>query len=216
MKINIHSHDLSDMSRFKILNLSIGNTTNINELIDLIEENNFISFGIHPWDTSFLNGITIPDLYDLFKHKNVIAIGEIGLDRLRGATIETQLNIFESQLKIASELSKPVIVHVVKCINEVLQLKAKYKEIPAWIIHGFRGNVNQANLYISKGFYLSFGEKYNIDAIKKCPLNKIFIETDVSTKKIEDIYSKISEDIGIKTGDIEKIIKENFAFVFKK
>lgn len=216
MIVDIHSHNLEEVDGIKIFNLSITDSVLKSELLRIKDRHLLFSLGVHPWDTINFNKSKISEYINLFSHEDVVAIGEIGLDSLKGSKFQFQYEIFEAQLKIASELKKPVILHVVKSISHILKLKNKYTEIPSWIIHGFRGNIRQAEMYLSRGFYLSFGERYNTDTIKGCPLDKLFIESDDSGKDIDQIYEKISNDLDISQERLENQIMINYCNVFKK
>ena len=53
------------------------------------------------------------ELRDMLKHKNVVAVGECGLDFNRNfSTRKEQIRAFEAQLEIAIDMQKPVF-----CIN---------------------------------------------------------------------------------------------------
>ena len=47
-----------------------------------------------------------------------------------------------------------------------------------WVIHGFRGNENVARELVEAGFYLSFGNKFNVSALDFTPLDHLLVETD--------------------------------------
>ncbi|MBO5768735.1 MAG: TatD family hydrolase, partial [Bacteroidales bacterium] len=115
----------------------------------------------------------------LLQHPRVVLMGEIGLDKLCDAPFDKQRQLFEQQLSLAAEMKKPVILHVVKAMDEVLALHRRFSsQIPAWIIHGFRGNAQQAQQYLRHGFHLSFGPRYNPDAFQATPPARRLFETD--------------------------------------
>ena len=67
---------------------------------------------------------------------------------------------FEYQARLSVELGKPLVIHLVKAMSELLKLKQQIKPANPWIIHGFRGKPALAEECLRHGFYLSFGEKY--------------------------------------------------------
>ena len=95
-----------------------------------------ISIGLHPW---YLNSLSINEcadlLLDLTSTNNVIAIGEIGIDRSIDIPISKQLNYFEVQWNIARALQKPLIIHAVKSYSDLIPYVKKTK-IP-FIFHQF-------------------------------------------------------------------------------
>ena len=72
----------------------------------------YVTIGYHP---EYADIITLDDLdylKKLLKESKVVGMGEIGLDYHYGkGNKEKQLWLFESQLKIAEELSLPVVIH---------------------------------------------------------------------------------------------------------
>ncbi|MCF0179336.1 MAG: TatD family hydrolase, partial [Bacteroidales bacterium] len=76
------------------------------------------------------------------------------------------------------------ILHIVKAwellyeiVDEVFPSLSNPSD-PILIVHGFRKNVTFAKQLISRGFYLSLGEKYNPEVLSLIPSGKIFRETD--------------------------------------
>lgn len=173
--------------------------------------NKCLSFGIHPWKSFDWEIEEIKMLESLFDIKNVIIIGEIGFDKYCSSPKDKQLDVFISQLMVADKLRKPVLLHNVGGSEIIFKAKSEFKSVPAWIMHGFRGNLQEMQQLSSKGFYFSFGEKYNIEALKSCDKNSLFIETDVSDKSIEEIYRLIAETRGESMEELVSQVETNFA-----
>lgn len=55
------------------------------------------------------------------------------------------------------EAGKPLVIHLVKAVDELLKVKRDLRPSNPWIIHGFRGKAALAEEYLKHGFYLSFG-----------------------------------------------------------
>lgn len=66
-------------------------------------------------------------------------MGEAGLDKLADASLPLQREVFEYQARLAEETDKPLVIHLVKAVDELLKLKQKIRPVKPWIIHGFRG-----------------------------------------------------------------------------
>lgn len=146
--------------------------------------------------------------YEKYKNlslsKKVIAIGEIGLDYYyRPKTKakleqfkEKQKQIFLQQLDFARELDLPVILHCRMAHEDLIkllgaQIAVSYKEMKG-VIHCFTGGIKEMEQYLNLGFYIGIngiifsalggsasGGKMPLDeVIKKCPLDKILVETD--------------------------------------
>lgn len=66
-----------------------------------------VALGIHPANTEIKPDLIYENLYKWIENKDIIAIGEIGLEDLT----EEEYRIFKGQLDIAEETKTPVIVH---------------------------------------------------------------------------------------------------------
>lgn len=152
-----------------------------------------ISLGLHPWYISHrwqddFASIAIPA-----KESNVVAIGECGLDALKSpAAIELQEEIFKAHIQLSETVRKPLIIHCVKAFDRLLALHKELSPKQAWIVHGFRGKPGLAAQLIKAGHYISLGENFNPDSAKAIPADRLFIETDESRCRIEQIYATVA------------------------
>lgn len=142
----------------------------------------FYSVGVHPWSTAdddLERQLLLLD--SMLRHPRVVALGEVGLDRLRGATIESQLQILERQLAIAANVRQmPVVIHCVRAYDEIIAVHRRWSDRlhDRWIIHGFRRGPKLARRLIDEGFYISFGTRYNHLAFEITPPSRRLRETD--------------------------------------
>jgi len=193
--IDFHTHSsLTETNTISVKNL-LANTTKT-----IVGEGPF-SIGIHPWDTIGYNiDIEFNRFQTLASDSRIIAIGEIGLDKLKAAVPEKQQTILLKQIEMANQLVKPVIIHCVKAWQEIIEARKLKGGKSSWALHGFRGNSLLAASLVNAGFYISFGEALLKSdskiraAILSIPLDKLFLETDDSGKKIQDIYQAASEN----------------------
>ena len=172
------------------------------------------SIGIHPWDSDSVTDEDIVLLEELSIHPCVVAIGECGVDRLRGADITKQTSLFEQHIILSERVKKPLIIHAVKTTDIILSLHRKYQPQQTWIIHGYRGNAITAQQYIKQGIELSFGEKFNPQAVAVTPLEMLWIESDESKLDIKDIYIRVSEAINIEAEGLQKEIERRAKKLF--
>jgi len=111
--------------------------------VALEEEHDFISaaVGIHPHDAKTINAETYSLLRGFAADSNVVAIGEIGLDFYRNLSLrETQIHHFREQLRIAREVSLPVIIHDREAHQEVLKvLQEEQAATVRALLHCFSG-----------------------------------------------------------------------------
>ena len=138
------------------------------------------SVGLHPWHIGDDWQQKIEQLKDAAQHQLVVAIGETGLDSLKGASLEVQEQVMQAHINIASASGKPLIIHCVRTSQQVLKLWRDNPEAHnvAWVIHGFRGNENVARQLLDAGFYLSYGSKHNAEALAITPIDHLLVETD--------------------------------------
>lgn len=186
-------------------------------------ENNIervISVGLHPWHVDTNNASsTINLIQTIASHENVLAIGEIGLDRTIDISLDIQEKYFLKQIEIAESLNKPLIIHCVRCYPELLAIKRRVKTSTPWLIHGFRNNIQIARDLLKQNCFISFGEallfdKKIQDLFVMMPINQVFMETDESTFSIIDIYAKAAQLKGLQLNDFKKILFENYKAVF--
>lgn len=137
----------------------------------------FYSIGIHPWDTpadpTLLRTLRDTALAD----SRVVAIGECGLDKHRGAPLDEQEKNFESQIEIAEELSLPLIIHCVGALDRLLRLRKKHPR-GQWVLHGFRAAPPTAQQLLKADISLSFGTKFNPESFLITPPSRRFLESD--------------------------------------
>lgn len=177
----------------------------------------YTSIGIHPWFLTEENAESQwKALQKHVSHPSVLAIGEGGLDKLKGPDMELQVKILKQQVALSEEKSLPLIIHCVKAFNELIQLKKELRPHQPWIIHGFRGKEALAIDCIRHGFYLSYGEHFQENALKATPQEKLFIETDESEVPVQEIYQSIALVHGIGLQELMESVKKNVKEVFFK
>lgn len=148
------------------------------------------SVGLHPWLTAGIADHNMEQLRRILKFPEVVAVGETGIDKMKGAPIEIQEKIFLQHIELSEETKKPLIIHEVKAAGQILAIHRQIKPKMPWIRHGFRGNAQTARMYYSKGIYLSIGEKFNPEAVKSIPESLLLLETDESPLTITEIARK--------------------------
>lgn len=174
-----------------------------------------VSIGIHPWYGNIENldeDITLLRL--LATNKNVKLIGECGLDKLRGPSINEQITILTAQITVAEELRKPLILHCVKAYEELIALKKSIKPSIPLIIHGFNKSPELAQQLVSNGFFLSFGAAIltsnTVIMAMETIAQPFFLETDESATTIEEIYRKVAEIKKITLQELKDAIFANW------
>lgn len=208
MFFNAHSH-IVDSENVVIINESVNNE----------KLSSFFSIGVHPWDAS-LNEENFLKVLEKGNMKNCLAIGEIGLDKLKGPEFNLQINSFRAQLIIAESLHLPVIIHCVKSWNEIKMIYKEKKRLEKWVFHGFNKvgileDVIETGLMISIGASVLTNVKLQ-ESIHLIPNPQLLLETDESEVNIFEVYQKISEIKKISLRELQEIIGENFKNTFLK
>lgn len=174
----------------------------------------YFSCGIHPWYSDDYE-CQFEQLKDIVRsHSNVVAIGEAGLDKLRGLDLSIQTDIFRYQALLAEEVKKPMIIHCVKAWAEIIAMRKKINPTQLWIIHGYRGGAELLEQLVKLGFGISLGEFANLETLTKIPLTSLFLETDMSDTSIYTIYQKYAEILGMSIVDMGNIIDKNVKNAF--
>ena len=155
-------------------------------------------------------------------NSNLLAIGECGLDRACCSDFERQKNIFIKQIELSECNSKPLIIHSVRSYPDIISIRKETKAIQSWIIHGFQGNEQTATQLLNHGIFLSLGDILfkNEDRAKRLlkiiPSEKSFLETDISERKIIDVYEKASLLSERNIDELREDIFNNFVKIFGK
>lgn len=147
------------------------------------------SSGIHPWNTESASEDDLNALSEILRRPDVVAVGECGLDRLRGGDLQLQTELFRRHVRLSEEFRKPIIIHSVRCTAELLAERKRSRATMPWAIHGFRGGAAEARQLAGSGIYVSFGERFNADAMPAVPPGMILAETDESQLDISRIIS---------------------------
>ena len=209
MLFNSHSHNLS-LKNVVIFNKSVGSESDVTS---------FFSFGIHPWNSELIEDNFLIFEQEVLK-KNCLAIGEIGLDRLKGPEISIQIDVFWKQIEISERLQLPVIIHCVKAWNELYLIYKEIQPKQTWVFHGFNKvgilqDVLKTEMMISIGASI-FNNIQLQESINSIPNNKLLLETDDENIDIIEIYQKVSEIKKISLQQLEDIVEENFKRTFRK
>lgn len=218
MLIDLHAHlTPAKLDGRAIISLSIGDKDFASSVETCKALNVPLSIGLHPWHTD--EGDTAQACCALIPWLNlpqVWLVGEAGIDRLRGGNIELQMEVFETQARLATEVKKPLIVHCVKAFDEVIRLhKTRFPHEP-WIIHGFRGKPEQARQLLREGFFLSFGEHYNDEALCLCPLDRLMMESDESTIGIDTLYARAAILRGMEAEELKEQANRNIESLIQR
>lgn len=172
--------------------VSIGTTLNDFEenqnICSRYPENVDMTIGIHP-DNSEETDLDLLDVYfDNLTKKNVIGIGEIGLDYKENPSEELkkkQKELFEFQINLAVKNDLPISIHTRNSFDDVFEILKKFKGRQRGVFHCFCENVEMAKKVLDMGYFLSFSGIVTFknastvhEAAKYAPLDMFLVETD--------------------------------------
>lgn len=166
------------------------------------------TWGLHPWraDERFV----VPDL------SGKLAIGECGLDGLRGPSMDVQESVFLEQIRLSEELGKPLIIHCVKALERLLALRKELKPKQSWMFHGFRGKPQQLRSLLDAGLFVSFGPQHNEESLRICPIDRLLLETDDDeVHPIGEIYNNVARKRELEVTTLVKQMVENYRAFFQ-
>ena len=206
--LDIHTHKAEPVSAGKaIINRKLATNA--------LCEGYFYSAGIHPWDlTEFDTERRLECLREQLAEKQLVAVGEAGLDKLAAAPMQLQVAVFKEQVELSEKYELPLIIHCVKAMDELLALRKERAPKQPWIWHGFRGKPEQAKQLLQKGFYLSFGAHYSEETVKGVPVGRLFLETDDSPVDIEEVLKQVAKARSTDAEELRQAIRENIQKVF--
>lgn len=191
------------------------------EVPDLVPPHTRLCAGIHPWQTAKVSpalGFAMETTRKLADEGKIMAVGECGLDLLKGGSLTFQKSTFCCQLEIAERNRLPVVVHAVRAHDEILTLRKKYYGTP-WLMHGFNGSAPRAAQLRRAGCIISLGPPFfrrvisteMVEFLRKYPF---LLETDDSGDDIIALYRRAAELLNIDLPVMAQRLEDNFTAVF--
>lgn len=166
------------------------------------------TWGIHPWHAD--EAYTVPDLTDK------LAVGECGLDGLRGPSGAVQQQTLRRMAALSEACGKPLVLHCVRELDALLSLRRDLKPAMPWMLHGFRGKPQQLRSLLAAGFYVSFGFRHNAESLRLCPPERLMLETDCDTAPVSDLYESVASLRGLSVASLCTSMAENYRAFFRK
>jgi TatD DNase family protein len=222
MLIDFHTHqNTSEPNIKKLFNLDINEEVLELDFESFFGSNPSVSVGIHPWSVSVEKyDLQLEFLEKICGDNRVKAIGEIGLDKVKGSEFRFQEEVFLKQIRVAERVRKPIIIHCVRSFNELIGIKKIIKPKVPLVIHGFNKKPEMAIELTKKGFNLSFGQavldsEIVQESLKNTPIDQMFFETDdCNGLNISEIYKKASEMLNLEISVLEERIYQNYLELF--
>lgn len=188
--------------------------------------------------------------YQLGLNKKVVAIGECGMDLFHippnlstAETLDIQTKAFLLQYSLAQDLNLPLIIHVRDAHDFMIKTLKNQSKQTSGVIHCYTSNWENAFEYLNMGLHIGFtgiityppkksdypDSNYLLEVLKKCPLDRMLIETDAPYlapqtyrgKKCEpwmviETAKKIAEIKNISTDKLIEQVNKNALKLFSK
>ncbi len=178
-----HQHDVH-----KMLNVCI-DLEHLDDVLDIARNNQHVyaSVGVHPNETDGQDP-TVDELIQLADDKNIIAIGETGLDYFRttGDDLEWQRTRFKNHIEASKQTAKPLIIHMREATDDTIKIMQQENARDAGgVMHCFAEDWDTAQRALELGFYISFSGIVTFknalalkEVAKNVPIEKMLVETD--------------------------------------
>ncbi|MDH5408089.1 MAG: TatD family hydrolase [Gammaproteobacteria bacterium] len=144
------------------------------------------SVGVHP-NENVKTEPTIEELLHLAADKNVVAIGETGLDYFRSeGDLDWQRERFRTHIRAAKECQKPLIIHMRDAAEDTLRiLQEENAAEVGGVMHCFTENREIAQRALDLNFMISFSGIVTFNSAKELkevakyvPADRMLVETD--------------------------------------
>lgn len=144
--------------------------------------------GVHPHDAKGCDSRTIAELRKLCGQKEVVAVGECGLDYDRDfSPRDVQRKWFEAQIDLANELNMPLFLHERAAFTDFYKILKKYQHLcNRAVVHCFTGTRRELEAYLELGCFIGItgwvcDERRGLELrklVNQIPSERLMIETD--------------------------------------
>jgi len=207
--------------------------------VDLAAGHNHIycTVGIHPHDAARVTDRCYDTIRELAaRHDKVVGIGEIGLDFYRDRSPrDLQEKVFRHFIRMARELTLPVVVHDRDAHDRVMRIlrEEKADEVKG-VLHCFSGDLEMAKRCVDMGFLISIPGTVTYpsneglrDVVRGVKIEHLLVETDCPYlapvphrgKRNEPAFvritaEKVAELKGLSLADVARITTGNARRLF--
>lgn len=189
--IDTHAH-ISEgeelrIDRLEAVVLSASNLYDSAENIRLAKTNEKLlpAVGIHPQDIPEDIDNSLTELEKMLtEHKEIIAVGECGLDFSREFNLSDQEKLFRGQIELALKYNKPLIIHSRKAMDETINILTSYPNLRG-VVHCYSGGKKRINKVLNMDGEWYFGIDGNLtyepglqEVLLEIPKDRLVLETD--------------------------------------
>lgn len=147
---------IAGVSRMILTGSTVENSSQAVELARRHPSHLYATAGVHPHHADHYTAATTSALASLLECKEIVAVGECGLDYFRNfSTHENQKKAFEAQLDLAVQSGLPVFLHQRDAHDDfVALLKPCLDRISHAVAHCFTGDREMLKTYVDLGLYI--------------------------------------------------------------
>lgn len=148
----------------------------------------YCTAGTHPHHAKDFDAASPAALRQLFVEKEVVAVGECGLDYFRDfSPRDKQRQVFELQLQLAAETGKPAFLHQRDAHKDFMAVLHQWRpRLSAAVVHCFTDGEEELRDYLELGCYIGLtgwicDERRGAhlrDLVKLIPMDRLMLETD--------------------------------------
>lgn len=192
--------------------------------------------GIHPTSVKKDYLHLLEFVKEWLSKEKFIAIGEIGIDLYWDKSFfKQQSDIFKSQLNLALEMNKPVVIHSRESFPEIFKLLEDYRGSGLeGVFHAFTGDTGEAEFITEFGFKIGIGGIVTFknsglaNVVADIGVENLLLETDAPYlapspyrgKRNESAYipiiaEKVAEITGLDSREVADITTQNALDLFK-
>lgn len=196
------------------------------------------AIGVHPHDAERVGDRCYEIIREMANaNPKVVAIGEIGLDFYRDRSPrEDQERVFRRFIRLARELSLPLIIHDRDAHDRVMRILREEKGgETGGVLHCFSGDLKMARECIEMGFYISipgtvtFASNEQLrEVVRGVKIENLLLETDSpylapipfrgkrnEPSHVKVVAEKVAELKGLTLADVGRITSLNAQRLFR-
>jgi len=192
---------LNDISHMLCVSVNLEDFPQVHDLAKQ-HDHIFASVGVHPCYKD-VKEPSSEQLVEIAKNKNIVAIGETGLDyfRVEDENMDWQRERFVRHIAAGKQVNKPLIIHTRSAAEDTMRiLKEEGADQCKGVMHCFAEDWEVAQKALDLGFYISFSgivtfkSATNVQEVaQKCPLDRILVETDAPYLAPVPLRGKMNE-----------------------
>jgi TatD DNase family protein len=207
----------------------------IAEAVEMFPDNVFGLVGLHPSDVKEDYEAQLAELETHFGDRNIVGVGEIGLDYYHDRDFEQEQQIvFRRQLDWARDRRLPLSLHIRNGYSEAIPILDSYAAGSLrGVLHCFSGGIQEADWAARHGFAIGIGGIVTFknsklqELVPKVGLDHIVLETDApylaptphrgtpnESSYIPLIAQKIAEIMDVSVKEVMERTTENALNIF--